>query len=171
MLERGENMQTNRFIEPIIMKKKKHDFKAWRAKRKIIKHCKSCSPSFNEMCEIADFVSLLRETYMYCNNDGFHLFTASYPKNYSKRDCRTMIYSEKVFDFTFLMFLETKEIQIKISRSSHNGGTGDREILTFKDGAYEFKDQYDQERMLFIVSSLMNGVIQLIEYYYKNKRI
>lgn len=161
-------MKLNRFIEPIILKRKKHDFKAWLKKRALIKEINRTSPSFDMMCEIVIFLELLREMYMYANNDTFHLFTATIPKGRAKQLTYSMIYKEENFNIKFLLFRESKTINIEISR----GGRSDidKEVISFVDGGYQFKDYYDEEKMRFIVSCLMNGLVELINYYYKNKK-
>ena len=159
----------NRFIKPIMMKQKPHDFKAWREKRRVIKAMKKFSPDFDIMCEIADFIEMLRDMYMYGNSSQFHLFTATYPKGYTKANCRSMIYKEDSFSITFILFKETREINIEICRAGQSIKS-EKEYIRFVDGTYRFKNMYDAEKFLFITASLMNGTAELVEYYYKNKR-
>jgi hypothetical protein len=64
---------------------------------------------------------------------------------------------------------EGKQINIEIIRNAQN--RKDVERIQFYDGEYEFKDEYDQEKMLFIISCLMHGVQELIIHYYKNKKL
>jgi len=160
----------NTYIEPIIKKKKNHDLKAWIAKRKLIKKINKTSPSFSDMVEIHEFLNILRDSYMYDNNESFHLFLGAIGKNYSPRNTLAMIYKEQGFGIKFVLVIGNKnQINIEITRNGQN--KNDIEKISFYDGEYEFKDIYDQEKMLFIISCLMHGVIELIEYYYKNKKL
>lgn len=161
--------EINTYIKPIIMKRKKHDFKAWIEYRKIIKLCDKTSPSFKQMCEISQFIDILMESYMYGNNKDFHLFATTYPKGHTRLDTCTMCYKEETFSVSFILFKETRKINIEINRSGQT--MNKREQISFIDGEYQFKDIYDQEKFLFITSCLMNGVKELITYYYKNKKI
>ena len=159
----------NIFIKPILIKKYKHDFKAWVLKRKTIKLLNKASPSFDMMCSICEFLTLLREIYMYDNSSKFHLFSATI-KNNTIKNSMAMIYKEEAFSIKFILINgNKKQINIEIQR---NGQTkNDIEHISFFDGEYKFKDKYDEEKMLFITSSLMSGVIELLEYYYANKRL
>lgn len=161
---------TNEFIKPIVMKRKKHDFKAWIEYRKIIKKCNKLSPSFNQICEISDFLNILRESYMYGNSDSFHLFLGVLPRNHTKLDSCSVFYKDKdKFSIGFILLKETRTINIEIERRGQNIKS-EKEHISFVEGEYKFKDIYDQEKFLFITSCLMDGVVELIEYYYKNKR-
>lgn len=161
----------NIFIEPIIMKKKKHDFKAWLKKKKVLKMANSTSPSLEMMIYIHEFLNILRNSYMYDNNNNFHLFIASCNTNkkYAASNNLAMVYKEAGFSFKFILEVDKNMINIEITRNGQNGST--KEVISFADGTYQFKDEYDKEKMLFITSSLMHGVVELIEYYYDNKRL
>lgn len=159
----------NEYIKPIIIRKHKFDIRAWLAYKKIIRKCKKLSPSFNQMCDIAEFIELLRESYMYGNNDSFHLFTGTLPKGYTKLNACSMFYKEKDnFSIAFVLLKNSRTINIQINRRGQN--ITEKEEISFIDGQYEFKNIYDQEKFLFITSCLMNGVIELITYYFKNKK-
>lgn len=167
-------MKTNNiFIEPIVMKKRKHDLSAWIAKRKLIKKLNKTSPSFSMMVEIHKFLSILRNSYMYDNSDKFHLFLATVNKSYNPNNTLAMIYKESGFSFKFVLVIDpngnNNQINIEITRNGQQ--RSDVEKISFYDGQYEFKDIYDQEKMLFIISCLMHGVIELINYYYDNKKL
>lgn len=159
----------NVYVKPIIMRKRKFDIKAWIAYKKIIKKCKKLSPSFNQMCEIAEFIEILRESYMYGNNDNFHLFTGTLPKGYTRLNSCSMFYKDKDnFTIAFVLLKESRTINIEIERRGQN--KSEKERIVFDDGQYEFKSIYDQEKFLFITSCLMDGVCELITYYFKNKK-
>lgn len=171
--------QINMFIEPIIKKHYKHDIKAWYIKHKLIKMINHTSPSFKMMWDMHEFLSLITNVYMYDNNKNFHLFLADI-KNKSKNkniETRAMIYKEEGFSIKFVLFYESnidpdndkREINIEIQRNGQN--KSDIERISFIDGTYKFKDIYDEEKMLFITSCLMNGMVELIEYFYKNKKL
>jgi hypothetical protein len=160
----------NRYVKPIIMRKHKFDIKAWIAYKKIIKKCKKLSPSFYDLWEIADFIEILRESYMYSNNDNFHLFTGTLPKGYNRNNARSMFYKEKdSFAIGFVLLNPMNSINIEIDRKGQTIKS-EKEQISFIDGQYKFKDIYDQEKFLFITSCLMNGVCELITYYFKNKK-
>lgn len=161
--------EINMFAKPIIMKKHKYDFKAWLAKYKLIKQINKTSPSFNMMVEIHEFLNILRNSYMYDNSDTFHLFLGSIDKKYNSKNTLAIIYKENGFTIKFVLDVETSQINIEIIRAGKSKSEAER--ISFYDGQYEFKDIYDQEKMLFITSCLMNGVVELIEYYYKNKKL
>ena len=170
------NDNINLFIKPILIKSHKHDLKAWFVKRKLIKEINKTSPSFDTMHEIYGFLKLLREIYMYDNNDKFHLFLATITKNTNSNNTFAMVYKEPGFTIKFVLVLKDnvdpdnvkKQINIEIQRSGQN--KNDVERISFYDGEYKFKDIYDQEKMLFITSCLMHGVVELIEYFYSNKK-
>lgn len=151
------------------MKKRKHDFKSWWAKRKLIRQLNKTSPSFNMMVLIHEFLNILRDSYMYDNNDTFHLFLGSIDKRYNPNNALAMIYKENGFTIKFVLDVEESQINIEIIRAGKSKNEAER--ISFHDGEYQFKDIYDQEKMLFITSCLMNGVVELIEYYYKNKKL
>lgn len=160
----------NMFIEPIIMKKKKHDLKAWIAKCKLVRKLNKTSPSFDMMVHIHEFLSVLRDVYMYDNNSIFHLFLAGVNnKNYNSRNTLAMIYKENGFSLKFVLETDSKKINIEITRNGQN--RSDIERISFFDGQYEVKNIYDEEKMLFIISCLMSGVIELVDNYYKNKKL
>lgn len=172
--------EINMFIEPILKKRHNHDFKAWLMKRKLIKMIRSTSPSFNMMWGIHEFLLLITNVYMYDNNKNFHLFLANIDKklkNDKDIEARAIIYKEDGFSIKFVLIYESnidldndkKQINIEIQRNGQN--KSDIERISFFDGGYKFKDIYDEEKMLFITSCLMNGVAELVEYFYKNKRL
>lgn len=160
----------NEFIKPIIIKKHRFDIRAWISYKKLIKKCKKLSPSFNQMCDIAEFIDILRESYMYSNNNNFHLFTGTLPKGYFKHNSCSMFYKEKDnFTIGFVLLKNERKIIIEIDRKGQNTKS-DKEYISFIDGEYQFKNIYDQEKFLFITSCLMDGVCELITYYFKNKK-
>lgn len=162
--------KVNEFVKPIIMRKHKYDIHAWLAYRKLIKKCKKLAPSFKQMCDIAEFLEIIRKTYMYGNSDKFHLFNSTLPKNRNKFNTCSMIYKEKdSFSITFVLYKDTKTINIEIDRKGQTIKS-EKEHISFVDGEYQFSNIYDQEKFLFITSCLMTGVIELITYYFKNKK-
>ena len=160
----------NEYIKPIIMRKHKFDIKAWIAYKKLIRQCKKTSPSFNQLCDIAEFIDILRESYMYGNNDNFHLFLGTLPKGYNKKNACSMFYTDKDnFSIGFILLKNSREINIEIERKGQSIKS-DKEFISFVDGEYKFKNIYDQEKFLFITACLMDGVSELITYYFKNKK-
>ena len=162
--------EINEYIKPIIMRKRKYDIKAWIAYKRLIKKCKKLSPSFDQMCEMAEFLEILRISYMYGNNDNFHLFIGTLPKGFTRLNACSMFYKENDnFSIGFILIKDKREINIKVERRGQNIKS-EAETITFIDGQYEFRDIYDQEKFLFITSCLMNGVCELITYYFNNKK-
>lgn len=165
--------KVNEFIKPIIMRKHKFDIKAWFAYKKLIKKCKKLSPSFEQMCSIAEFIKILRESYMYCNNENLHLFIGTIPKGYTGDTACSMFYKKKDpnddFSILFIMLKDESSINIEIERKGQNTKSEKEQILNV-DAGYEFKNIYEQEKFLFIISCLMDGVCELITYYFKNKK-
>ena len=160
----------NKYAKPIIMKKRRYDIKAWIAYKKLIKKCKKISPSFNDLCEIAEFLDIIRESYMYGNSDKFHLFTGTLPKGYNRTNACSMFYKDgDNFTIGFVLLKTDNTINIEIIRKGQTIKS-EKEHISFIDGEYQFKDIYDQEKFLFITSCLMGGVCELITYYFKNKR-
>ena len=122
------------------------------------------------MCEISNFLEILRTSYMYGNSDNFHLFLGTLPKNYTKKNACSMFYKQgNDFSIGFILIKTDKTINISIRRGGQN--RNEVENISFVDGTYQFKDIYDQEKFLFITSCLMTGVVELITYYYKNKKL
>lgn len=167
-----KEVETNIFIRPIMLKKKKHDFSAWLEYRKSLKYCKKTSPSFEVMWAISDFIDLLR--YMYCHgyteSDDLHLFSGTNPKNAPRNKCRCIIYHTDRFTISYMLMVKENgnEITIEISRSVQ-GARPEKEYFSFMDGEYEMKDNYDYQKIQFVVACLMSGVVELLKYYYKNK--
>lgn len=159
----------NIFAKPIIMKKHKHDFKAWLAKKSLIRKINKMSPSFTTMVCIHEFLNILRTSYMYDNNDTFHLYIAAIDKKYNHGNNLAMVYKENGFSIKFVLTLDESRINLEIVRNGKSKAEVER--ISFLDDQYEFKDIYDKEKMLFITSCLMNGVAELVEYYYTNKKL
>ena len=154
----------NRFIEPIINKKKEHHLSSYLKLKSLLKMIKKTSPSFDMLMEIYEFLSLIESLYMYCNDESHNLFRGvgkSYP---------VIIYEEKgKFTIYFGLVEERKEITIEICRVLRS--KKDREVITFRDGDDDvIQNKYDEEKFLFIISCLMNGLAELMEFYYKNKK-
>lgn len=165
------NESLNIFIEPIIKKKYKHDLFAWISKYKLIKKLNKISPSFNMMVSIHEFLCILRNCYMYSNDNKFHLFLGTIGKNYNPANTLAMIYKEDGFSIKYVLCKPKDNNQINIEITRYGQSKNDIEKISFYDGEYEFKDIYDKEKMLFVISCLMNGVTELINYYYKNKKL
>lgn len=160
----------NPFIEPIVLKKKRGlNIPARLAYRRVMRNLDKISPSFNTMWNIHGFLQLIRYCYMYDNNsEKFHLFLATAPSKNNKS--AAMIYKEDGFSITYVLryFEGKKEIGIEINRSGKN--MAEKEQIKFFDGEFTIDTYYDEEKFLFITSCLMNGLKELIKYYYENKR-
>lgn len=128
------------------------------------------SPSFDTMLEIWKFIYIVRSAYMHSYYDGspLHLFIGTTPKEKNSFNTHSMIYKDKTFSIIFVLEERDKRINIEINRSLDNRNNAEK--ISFKDGEYEYKNLYDEEKFRTIVSCLMNGTKELINYYYKNKR-
>lgn len=105
----------------------------------------------------------------YYNDTNLHLFLASpAPKLKDKYSC--FIYREDNFTITIMLSKTSEEIHIEINRNANSASGEPAEKISFINGEYQFKDVYDQEKFRTIISCIMNGVKELINYYYKNKR-
>lgn len=165
------NTHINKFIEPILVKRKSIDIKSYFKKRKIIKMLHNVSPSFNMMMEMHEFLTLLTNIYMYNNNDNFHLFLGSI-NNKNKNNLFAMIYKDNGFSIKYILYPNYEnnkhQINIEITREGQNKNSVER--ISFYENEYQIKDKYDEEKMNFIITCLINGIIELIEFYYKNKQ-
>lgn len=159
----------NQYIQPIFMKKKKHDFAAWRNKRKIIKTLKGVSPNFDMMMEMYRFLSILHKVYMYSNEEPHPLILIPLTG-----DCNGAFgYRGENYMLKFFLREEDRNIYIRIERANNPTGRGKKEDVTeisFQDGDYVVKNKYEEETFLFLIACMTEGVIDLINYYYKNKK-
>lgn len=166
----------NRFIKPILHKSKPRDYKANKERKELIKMINHTSPDFGMMLEIHEFLNLITEIYMYDNNAKlFHLFLATINtsgKNRTADNTFAMVYKDEGFTIKYVLCADWidrhHQINIEINRGGQNKSNVER--ISFYDGEYEFKDKYDEEKMRFIISCLMNGLVELINYYYDHKR-
>ena len=167
-----DNKKINRFIKPIIDKSKPRDFKANKERKELIKMINHTSPSFNMMLEIHEFLTLLTDIYMYDNNEKFHLFLGAINNKKNTGNVFAMVYKSDGFVIKFVLVPDWEEgrhqIKIEITRGGQN--KNNIETVEFYDGEYQFKNEYDKEKMRFIISCLMNGVAELVNYYYDNKK-
>ena len=150
-----EEFKINMFIEPILNKKKKHHLSSYIQLRRLIRKLNKTSPSFDMMLEMHEFIKLLERLYMY----------ATIPKGYSA----AMIYKEDNFEIKYVLRENDKLIAIECITKSQN--TKHSRKVQFHEGDNIIKDKYDEELFLFIISCLMNGLIELMMYYYKNKKL
>ena len=166
-----DKRKINRFIKPILDKNKPRDFKANKERKELIKMINHTSPSFNMMLEIHEFLVLLTDIYMYDNNEKFHLFLGVVNSKKISDNTFAMVYKGDGFLIKFVLVADWEsgrhQIKIEITRGGQN--KNNIEKIEFYDGEYQFKDEYDKEKMRFIISCLMNGVVELVNYYYENK--
>lgn len=157
----------NMFIEPIIDKKSKYDLFSWIKMRKLCKKLKKVSPDFNMLMQIYYFLNLLSDLYMHSsNNESLHLFAATLPtQNYNGG---AFIYEDKYFSMKFL--LGAADRSIKIELETFNRNKKNKSIISFIEGESVINNKYDEEKFRFIISCVMDGVTELIQYYYNNKR-
>jgi hypothetical protein len=156
----------NTFIEPIVNKRKKHDLRAYIQMRKLCKKLKKISPSFDMLMEIHTFLLLIEKVYMHSSNNKYHhLFSATLPNNYKGG---AFIYKEDNFSIKFLLRSSDKTINIETERSMIS--KKEKNVISFKDGEAVINNKYEEEAFQFIIACIMDGLIELIEYYYKNKK-
>lgn len=106
----------------------------------------------------------------YTKDSKLHLFLASVNGNTKSSLC-SFIYKENNFTIKILLDRNKSGINIEIDRNSEiNTSNKNLEKISFIDGEYELKDKYDEEKFRTIISCIMNGVKELINYYFNNKR-
>ena len=155
----------NIFIKPIFNKKYKHYLPSYIELRKLLKMIKKTSPSFDMMMEIYNFIKLLETLYMYGNDESHYLFSATVPKGYNA----AMIYKEKNFEIKYILRTADKHISIQTSRNYRTSKESD--TISFNEGDNIIKDIIDEQRFLFIIACLMNGLSEFIIYYNNNKKL
>ena len=171
----------NTLAEPIMKKNKRHDFKAWKLKRKVIKLIKTSVLSFDFLEMTYQFLEIIRECYMYGNDEQFHLFLATVPKGKGNYNAKAMVYRDSNFSITFILNtinrvstdgedIEVDMINLEISRGGQTT-KNDKERIFFEDGRYKFTDEYDKEKFLYIEICIRNAIIELVDYFYKNKKL
>ena len=102
---------------------------------------------------------------MYGNDESHYLFSATVPKGYNA----AMIYKEKNFEIKYILRTADKHISIQTSRNYRTSKESD--TISFNEGDNIIKDIIDEQRFLFIIACLMNGLSELIIYYYNNKKL
>lgn len=167
-----ETKYVNIFINPIFKKSCKHDFNSWLELCRLFKKVKTISPNFDTMYQIWELLKIVNECYMhsYSEDSNLHLFLGSLPKNSDPDNTYAMIYKEKEFSIKFVLQIKSnsKIINMEINRSSIS--TAQPERISFEDGTYTLQNDIETEKFLFITSCLMNGAIEVIKHFYKNKR-
>ena len=157
----------NIFIKPIIDKKKKYDLKSYLELRKLIKQLKKTSPDYDMLMSIYEFIRLLEDIYMYSSSDTTHnLFSGTLPTN--NYDGGAFIYKEEYFNIKFLLRNQDRSINIETERQMKL--KKEKNKISFRDGEAEINNKYEEEYFQFIIACIMNALIDLIKYYYKNKR-
>lgn len=157
----------NIFIEPIIEKKNKYDIKSYIKMKKLCRKLKKISPDFNMLMDIHRFLLIIEKIYMHSTNDDRHnLFSATLPSN--NYDGGAFIYKEENFNIKFLLRCQDRTINIETERIMRNNKVKDK--ISFRDGEAIITNKYEEEAFQFIIACIMDGLIELIEYYYKNKR-
>lgn len=156
----------NMFIKPIFDKKHKHYLPSYIELKKLLKKISKTSPSFDMMMEMYEFIKLLEVIYMYGNDENHYLFSATVPKGYDA----AMIYVENNFEIKFVLREEDREINIQTRRTSRSSNANTRNIK-FHEGDNVINGTEDEQAFLFIIACLMNGLSELITYYYNNKKL
>ena len=82
----------------------------------------------------------------------------------------TSLYSTSLINPLNEFLIKLRRVNIEIERRGQNTKS-EKEYISFLEGEYQFKNTYDQEKFLFITSCLMDGVCELITYYFKNKKL
>lgn len=157
----------NIFIEPIVEKKKKFHLNSYIKMRKLCKSLKKTSPDFNMLMDIYRFLRIIEQTYMYSSNDSkHHLFSGTLPT--STYDGGAFIYKEEYFTIKFLLRASDRTINIETEREMRS--KKEKQTISFRDGEAVINNVYEEEAFQFIISCIMDGLIDLIKYYYHNKR-
>lgn len=169
----GDNMNQcdNEFVTPVFQKKKKIHLKSYKLLKNTLKKMDKISPDFNTMYKIWEAVDIFHDCFMHSYNDTstLHLFLATVPKG--QKNMYAMIYREANFSIKYLLQLKDNDkiINIEIDRNTSNK-SNTPERISFNDGEYEITSEVEEQKFIFIISCLMNGIKELIVYYYKNKR-
>ena len=161
--------KVNLYVEPIFMKKKKHDYKAWRKKREVIKMLRTVSPNFNMMLETYRFLCILHKVYMYSNEEPHPLVLIPV----SGDSNAAFGYRGKNYMLKFFLRESDMNIYIRIERAGIPGMKGKKEDVTeisFRDGSYVIHNKYEEETFIFLIACMTEGIIDLVNYYYKNKK-
>lgn len=140
------------------------------SKHRLIRKLDKISPDYKTLCDIWEFIFLMHTMYMhsYYKETNLHLFLATVsPKFKDKYKC--FVYREENFSITIMLGKLSNDIHIEINRNAQ-ANSSDTEKISFNDGEYVFKDIYDEEKFRTIISCIMTGVAELINYYYKHKR-
>ena len=169
MKKNNKKEDVNIFIKPIFDKKYKHYLPSYIELKRLLRMIKKTSPDFNMMMEIYNFIKLLEEIYMYGNDSSHNLFSARVPKGYDA----AMIYAENNFEIKFVLgksIDNDNEINIQTRRTTRSSGERTKS-LKFNEGENIIHSKEDEQSLLFIISCLMNGLIELMMYYYKNKKL
>ena len=106
---------------------------------------------------------------MYGNDPSHNLFSATVPKGYDA----AMIYAENNFEIKFVIgrtINNDNEINIQTRRTTRSSGERTKS-LKFNEGENIIHSKEDEQSLLFIISCLMNGVAELVTYYYNNKKL
>lgn len=169
MKKNNKKEDVNIFIKPIFDKKYKHYLPSYIELKRLLRMIKKTSPDFNMMMEIYNFIKLLEDIYMYGNDPSHNLFSATVPKNYDA----AMIYAEDNFEITFVLgrsINNNNTINIQTRRATRSSGKITKD-LKFNEGENIIHSKEDEQSLLFIISCLMNGVAELVTYYYNNKKL
>lgn len=169
MKKNNKKEDVNIFIKPIFDKKYKHYLPSYIELKRLLRMIKKTSPDFNMMMEIYNFIKLLEEIYMYGNDSSHNLFSARVPKGYDA----AMIYAENNFEIKFVLgksIDNDNEINIQTRRTTRSSGERTKS-LKFNEGENIIHSKEDEQSLLFIISCLMNGVAELVTYYYNNKKL
>ena len=169
MKKNNKKEDVNIFIKPIFDKKYKHYLPSYIELKRLLRMIKKTSPDFNMMMEIYNFIKLLEDVYMYGNDPSHNLFSATVPKGYNA----AMIYAENNFEIKFVLgksINNDNEINIQTRRTTRSSGEKTKS-LKFNEGDDIINNIEDEQFFLFIVSCLMNGVAELVTYFYNNKKL
>jgi len=162
-------MAVNRFVHPIMIKSKKHDFKAWLELRKIRKELRNTSPSYNMMIEMHEAVKICRECFLYANTLPFVLCKID-KKDRSYGNARAFGIVRDRLKIIILLGDDDKiTIEINMFSGDDKSLPSSIDRISFINGEYEFKDEYDQAKFQTIISLMMSEFENLLVYEYKNK--
>lgn len=162
-------MAVNRFVHPIMIKSKKHDFKAWLKLIKIRKELRKTSPSFDMMMEMHEAVEIFRDCFLYANTLPFVLCKID-KKNRSYGNAKAFgIVKDRLKIIVLLGDDNRITIEINMFSGDDKNLPSTTDKISFISGEYEIKNEYEEAKFQTIISLMMSEFENLIVYEYKNK--
>ena len=162
--------KVNYFLKPIYNKNNKgliNRMKSYIKYKLFIKNLSKITPNFDMLLEIYDFLETLKIVYMY-NVEMEHCKLYSSMKNSEK----CIVFDPgKGFNVRIHLTEISRTNKIKISRITDiNIKKGMVSEIVFKDGEATISDINEEYLFINVINYIMDSVVELVKYYYKNKR-